>query len=195
VLVVSVILLVFIGRCLTQWLVPAQLKLTVWGSHIRLDGLLLGALLAYYHHFQRSALASFVRRWRWSLVVGAALLLTTPFLADATGMFTRTVGFSFIYLGYAAVMLLMVHGTELRAWPWRAIAFVGQHSYGIYLWHLPIGEWFHEPFVAGWAPGPGSLALYLVFALAGGIALSRLIEVPFLHLRDRYFPARSSAPV
>lgn len=187
--------LVFIARCLTQWLVPQELKLTLWGSHIRLDGLMFGALLAYYHHHHRPALAAFVRRWRTPLALAAAALLSTPFLADATGMFMRTLGFTLIYLGYGAVLLLMVHGAALTAWPWRVMAFTGQHSYGIYLWHLPIGAYLHEPIMAGRASDRGSLIIYLSLAIVGGIVLSRLIEVPFLHLRDRYFPARSSAAV
>jgi peptidoglycan/LPS O-acetylase OafA/YrhL len=78
----------------------------------------------------------------------------------------------------------------------RALAYVGAHSYSIYLWHLPITIWLAPPvFRAFRIDGPVSqLATLLLLSVGIGIATARLVEMPFIKLRDRFFPSRVDVP-
>jgi peptidoglycan/LPS O-acetylase OafA/YrhL len=75
-------------------------------------------------------------------------------------------------------------------------AYLGRHSYSIYLWHMPAVKWGSILLIGALNPGEGSIAPYLARVLSmfiGSIALglfaARLVEMPALKLRDRLFPS------
>ncbi|HSU69689.1 MAG TPA: acyltransferase, partial [Tepidisphaeraceae bacterium] len=112
-------------------------------THLRLDSLGFGVLLAYGHQF-RPGVFSWVPRYRIPLlVVGIALL--SPMLAiDIERRFVWTIGFTLTYLGYGCILIAClgaehdVVGGALRSRTARLIAFVGFYSYSIYLWHVVV---------------------------------------------------------
>lgn len=196
------------SRCLTVLLVPARYKLVYMGTHVRVDGLLCGALIASLYHTDGAWLRATVRRHRWALLGVTALGALPAFVLGLDHAFTRTLGFTFVYLFYGAVLLATLFaddsdgpassaGSAGSAERWRplvgALAFVGRYSYGIYLWHPLANDLTGRllgPALAAW-PFAARLALYLTASIAPGIVLSRLIEDPFLALRDRLFPRRA----
>ncbi len=79
-----------------------------------------------------------------------------------------------------------------------AFAAVGMYSYSIYLWHGPGNSWF-PGFVkrilhVSFSPNE-RFAVYMIGSLAIGIAMSKIVEYPILHLRDRIFPPREGVVV
>ena len=95
-------------------------------------------------------------------------------------------------------MLLMpaVFGTRPGGVPdrvlrWRPLATFGVISYGVYLWHVPIGSWLiHEsalrhttqwPIVLGW---PVRIIVLLALASVAGALSYRFVELPFLRLKN-----------
>jgi peptidoglycan/LPS O-acetylase OafA/YrhL len=81
------------------------------------------------------------------------------------------------------------------------IAWIGVFSYSIYLWQADLGSiptrhWImphlpQKPVSVYWAL---SMSFYLVATIATGIIMSKLIEMPVLALRDRFFPGRIPVP-
>jgi peptidoglycan/LPS O-acetylase OafA/YrhL len=172
-------------------------------SHNRMDALFFGVLLGYFYHFRPSMLEGLMRPEINCVAIGglSAFLLSFAYffpLAEGNNLFS-TIGFTFIYLGFGGVLLLSlyVHGILPKGIAWfaerigSAFAFVGVYSYSIYLWHAPAGAWFpglmrraiHFP-----TSKAGTFAAYFISSLVIGIVMSRLIEYPILHLRDRLFP-------
>jgi len=90
-------------------------------------------------------------------------------------------------------------GNQARVQKFRAsniAAYVGMYSYSIYLWHAMVAQHVRGLLQLLW-PKIGETAVfwgYVLISLAAGILLSRLIEFPMLHLRDRLFPPRASLP-
>ena len=180
-----------------------NIKMAYVASHERMDALFFGVLLGYFYHFRPSVLEGLMcPRWNCA-VIGAFFLFLLSFaylfpLEEPSNMFA-TIGYTFIYLGFGGVLLLSlyVHGILPRGIGWvaekigSAFAFCGVYSYSIYLWHGPMGAWFpglmrravHFP-----TSKFGNFAAYFMASFVIGITMSRLIEYPILHLRDRFFP-------
>jgi peptidoglycan/LPS O-acetylase OafA/YrhL len=111
-------------------------------------------------------------------------LMTTPWL--------YTIGYLYVALGAGALLLFFVDsGFGAGGWT-RGVAYVGSHSYSIYLWHGGVGlladaillRRLHSPLML-------HHAVCVVGSIVVGIAMANLIEIPVLHLRDRFFPSRS----
>jgi peptidoglycan/LPS O-acetylase OafA/YrhL len=167
-------------------------------THLRCDGLMFGVMISYCWHFHNTALTSWVFRHRPLLVVAVCIAFGTAFVGNR-GWFVMTGGFTLISLGFGALLLIALCAPAPRRWFGRyllgATAFVGAHSYSIYLWHrfaqmaarhlmqyVPRANWLID------------VALYVCLALFIGIVTSRAVEIPVLRLRNRFFPSRS-API
>ena len=169
-------------------------------SHLRVDSMMFGVLLAYLAHYRTQRFEAFCQRFFWSLIVAGVWLLIPAFLSPMPrSPFLYSLGLTQFYLGSGAIIAaLVVRGVPANALT-RTIGQVGVYSYSIYLWHLPFRAW--GPDIYQWAfdaeplGDAGSFALYVGGSLVVGILMARLIELPVLRIRDRMAPSRSaSAP-
>jgi peptidoglycan/LPS O-acetylase OafA/YrhL len=186
---------------------PVVLALRVWRfslrphgylllpTHFRLDALLFGTLLAYYWAYERPRLTATVRRVSWPLAAVSVLLLSPSLLLPLKDSFVvNTIGLTANYLGFGGLVIIAVVTSQQDGWRlWRALtpmARLGFYSYSIYLWHSPVNYLTARslPPVIGW---PATLAVYFAGSVLAGVLMAKLIEVPFLRLRDRLLPSRS----
>jgi peptidoglycan/LPS O-acetylase OafA/YrhL len=200
ILCVAVGLLLLSLRIITHYHGPYTDPLNLEPTHLRLDSLLSGVLLSYYYHFHTARTLTYARQHRWSLIALGILLLRYVYLYPTWDPFVYTFGFAFAYVGFALMLLASLtftipsHG--IASIPFRAVAFCGMYSYGIYLWHMAVKNWgsmyLHR--WLNWNFSPlGELMVYLLGSLVVGIIFSMIIEVPFLALRDWLFPSTSRA--
>jgi peptidoglycan/LPS O-acetylase OafA/YrhL len=168
-------------------------------THTRLDGLLIGVALAALHTFwpqrfyklqqQRTLLLTILAIGLWRLYVDRDAYpepdaLTSPFLI------------AFVDYAAAALLLLLYRTGSKHSHAYRLIARIGIYSYGIYLWHVSV----ERP--VNWAvahvPHPlaaiTSTLLPYALAIPLGILATKLIEFPFLRLRQRLIPSRTPEP-
>jgi peptidoglycan/LPS O-acetylase OafA/YrhL len=182
-------------------------------THLHLDGLAAGVLLAYLVHFHPSTIEP-LRRWRWWLFgLGIAIIVPTAYMRTPVAYYT---GLAILDVGALALVL----------WAWflsqgeltntaatsraevsaplvvKCVAAIGVYSYSIYIWHVPFGQ------AVGWQMGqivnrdPSvatyllSVSLFLVFAIGWGILMYRVVEAPALYVRRRLVAPRvDHAPV
>ena len=85
------------------WL-PFQHHTHHWPTHLRIDSLLFGVMLSYLAHLKPATFAALVR-WRVPLLCAGLVLVTPPFFLPANAPFVHTVGYTFLYLGYGAVLI------------------------------------------------------------------------------------------
>ncbi len=162
-----------------------------WYTHSRIDGLLFGVLLSYILYSRRT-LFERISAARLPLCL---MVLPGPLLGLYGGHATRimwSVGYTLTYLSLGAVLLLVYgyHGTLIESRVYKAIAWVGVYSYGIYLWHLSVREPLAK-LVTHVYPNVQWLSLLLLqyaAAIVLGVLMTKAIEFPFLQLRDRYMP-------
>lgn len=173
-------------------------------THLRLDGLIFGVTLSYLYHFQRNQTSPFIRRWRWPLLVlGLALVgvvapwkdRTGPFPPPSSQFWVGTIGFTLVYIGWGAVLMVVVTAPA-RLWangPSRLLAWIGFYSYSTYLWHTMVVfvmiAAVKKSRLENWVC-LGSV-VYSFLAIVAGWAIARLVEIPMLAIRDRLFPSRS----
>jgi peptidoglycan/LPS O-acetylase OafA/YrhL len=169
-------------RCLT--LGPDQLA---WMTHMRIDSLFAGVTLGYLYHFRRDVFEKLTGHY--ALVV-AVMLCAPAFLFDLRAM--QTFGLTGLYVGFGFLIAWSI-GRTPKSVVGRALskcaAMIGFYSYSIYLWHTVIVDVFefYPPLSATkfWA--------YTVTTIILGIAMARLVEMPYLALREKRFPSPESA--
>jgi peptidoglycan/LPS O-acetylase OafA/YrhL len=180
-----------------------------FSTHLRTDGIFFGVMLGYLNHLHPEVLKRVLARRGWLLGGGLLFVTLGIIVPEKGGEFFYMPGFTVLGLGYAALLLALVFtplgegllGKFLASRLSRLIAWVGLHSYSIYLWHLnPLryrfDKWFYEA-MEPWLPVTARwgivMAVYIVMSCLYGAALGKLIEQPLLHWRDRIFPARANA--
>ena len=187
-------------RILNWYLRPSYGNLThLFASHLRLDSLFFGVAISYAYHFHSGRFDRLFTRRRRFLVLGGALLLTPAFAFPLeTTPFIYTIGLTIFYVGSGMMLVGILMSQIPHGRLVTALATLGKHSYSIYLWHM---------FVLGWGIGliEGTLdleldagtrlAMYLVGSFGVGIAMAKVVEVPVLRIRDRWFPSRSPGAV
>jgi peptidoglycan/LPS O-acetylase OafA/YrhL len=147
-------------------------------THLRMDALFAGVALGYFCHFDSKSFRE--AKSAWVLIIGifiALLLFCMPFCYQMT----------FAYLASLLIVAWAANRTPHNGYMCIPFAFVGRHSYSIYLWHALVAvamtdlsvRWFSFPAYAG-----TSIAL--------GVLMSKAVELPALKIRDRLFPSIGS---
>jgi peptidoglycan/LPS O-acetylase OafA/YrhL len=175
-------------------------------THLRIDALFFGVVLAYFYHFRPGLIPSLLRnRWNRLALEGiTALLISCCFVFRVESPFMQSFGLTLIYLGFGALLVLSLtaRGTDESSTGLSAacskiggvLAFIGKYSYSIYLWHIPVKIFGLRGILLSPAATLSAASLtyiYIAFSIPFGILMAHIIEFPALQLRDRLFPRTS----
>lgn len=178
-------------------------------THLRIDSLLFGVMIAWNYYFNREWLMGFVQRFRRHLLAVAVLCLAPLFLFDTDTFYMRTIGLSFLYLGFGSVLCLFLYSASfnrkferiLPKFIYSLVARTGIYSYAIYLVHIQVLNLIKRSTEALHITLNGQLLFLCYFggSILAGVLLYSIVELPFLKLRERFFPrhktSRKPAPV
>jgi peptidoglycan/LPS O-acetylase OafA/YrhL len=196
-----------LSRAISAVAAVPNVNLIYRATHNRMDSLFFGVLIGYWYHFRAGELAGLMRPGlRRRLVVAvSAVFLSSAYWFDRETWFFGMIGYALIYLGFGGILLASLYIHDVLPEPLAKVAgavgagfaAVGVYSYSIYLWHgmvnayllgltkkllqVPLGRY-------------STLALAVAEALGVGIFMSKLVEYPALHLRERLFPSRVMEP-
>lgn len=181
----------------------------MWPTHLRMDSLFFGVLLAYFYHFHPRMMDR-LGQYRVLLWIVGLALVAPSFRLDASNRFMSTYGFAMNYLGYGSILLAMLYtrpgagvaGQIISSPPMRALAVVGTYSYTMYLWQYDLGRVPVEKFLYAFCRQHLHNGLYWVVLTASqitltfiaGVVMAKLIERPALAVRERLFPSRTGSP-
>lgn len=166
-------------------------------THARLDSIGDGVLLAMLYHFapeRFDRLRSFTWFWLFCLIAGLYVYrgqFHSQFILAQTHDAATLIAISTLMLLYRPLPAGRTHN-----WLYRAVAWIGVYSYGIYLWHPSVIE-PTEAFFASHQIMPFWMSTIIVRTAEIGIGVltTLLCEIPALRLRDRLFPRRVDTPV
>jgi peptidoglycan/LPS O-acetylase OafA/YrhL len=161
-------------------------------THTRADGLFWGLIVAVMYHFYPRRLRV-IQNQRTILFMIVCAALGGLYFADLKWVSHFRVTIADI--GLLAFFLLLLQNRNDHSFAYKAVAKCGMFSYGIYLWHLsvriPIAALArHIPLRMSW---PITHVLPYLAAITLGVLSTKIIEVPFLKLRERLTPASAPA--
>jgi peptidoglycan/LPS O-acetylase OafA/YrhL len=147
-------------------------------THLRIDALFAGVTLGYFWHFDPESFSE--ARSKWALISGVFVALLLPIMPTFLQM-------TFAYIAFCLIVAWAVNLQPRNGYISPVIAFIGRHSYSIYLWHALIALWMAR-LAAHWFSFPA----YAGMAILLGVLMSKVIEIPSLEIRDRLFPSVGS---
>ena len=190
IVLVGMIALAPVIRLVTMLSFPEQERMQYLFTLCRIDTIAIGCLLAVIVR------AVDIERWRMkAMAAGLVLLPCVAVLSvmsrlDRTSPFDRVFGYSIVAVGCATVVALAIlsrgkqHTAPLR---WKPLTYLGKLCFGLYILHRPA-----DTIVSALAARIGFegdlwlLAPKIVVAVALATVSWRLLEKPFLALKDRY---------
>jgi peptidoglycan/LPS O-acetylase OafA/YrhL len=168
-----------------------------YGTDTRAQDLLLGAIVAIFLANQRPAISRQGRRTYSILVVLAAAGFAVEWMRlNESSAFPYLGGFLLADILVALVILGVVQAPRellARALSWRPLTYIGQVSYGLYLWHWPVILVVNEARtgLTGWP-------LFLVRSVISfgfAVASAKLVEIPIRRGAIRSWRAWILTPV
>jgi peptidoglycan/LPS O-acetylase OafA/YrhL len=183
--------LILAVRCAT-WYWGLQ-EMAQHSTHTRIDSLLFGVILTALLQFYPGHFEWIVSRKGLLISIWISAMAFIAY-AHHKPAILYSIGYTWIYLGYGAFMLLLYRysGPIRNFIAYRVIAKIGVYSYGIYLWHLAVRDTCfrianHFSPAMRW---PVAMVLEYASAIVLGAILTHVVEWPALRLRDRLFPAK-----
>jgi len=167
----------------------------LYGTHIRVDSLFFGVLIAYLFHYKD--LAKRIQNIPTVVLIGLGGALLTPAFVFSLEehIWISVVGVILFYLGSGSILMGAI---RLEAPSNRVLNFFGRlggASYSVYLWHMPLSIWGYA--ILKGVFGIDNFLVYLVLYVTGsfaiGWAMNHLVESPVLLLRERLFPSKIKA--
>lgn len=197
-LLFSILILILGLRFISNIYFPDENVRNTTMSHLRIDSLLFGVLIAYWFYFKNDKLSNFYQKHKAKLLILAfAMLSFTPFIEELESFFVRTIGFTMLYLSFGIILIHFLIDKNVntqinRLFSTTIVNFVskiGFCSYSIYVIHSFVINWlgFFLPIKNRF------LAFALVFSISviAGFIMTYKIEKFFLNFRDKYFPSRA----
>lgn len=172
----------------------AYFKLIYYASLCRLDELLAGVALALLKSHHPQAWTRITAHGNRTLVAGVAVTAASfwLFLDDRYGLAATVAGFPLLALGFGLLVLAALSRQSLlRELRIPGAGRLAVWSYAIYLTHRGVAEIAAAPLQRlGYGPQTGvAIVLLLALSVLAGWILYRLVETPFMALRERYVPS------
>jgi peptidoglycan/LPS O-acetylase OafA/YrhL len=170
-----------------------------YSTFCRFDELVAGVALALLKNYHAALWRRLTAHGNLALGAGVTVLAIAfaLFLSDHYSFAMTVFGYPMLALGFALLIVAALgEQSLLRATRIPGAERLALWSYALYLTHKQVCIMASSPLAAR-GYGPDSLVaigVSLALSVLSGWLLYRLVETPFMALRERYLPARARAP-
>lgn len=170
------------------------MKFIYYASICRLDELVAGVALALIKNAHAPLWQRITQRGNLALLLGAALTATTfcLLLEDERGLRMTVIGYPLLALSFALLIVAAISpGALLARTRVPGAAQLAAWSYATYLTHKQVcilASKALQPYGIG-PESPAGVTLMSALSVLCGWLLYRLVETPFMALRERYVPS------
>ena len=182
---------------------PISMETNYSPTHLRIDSLFFGVLLADYYYYNRQEFKTFFKNNKYWLFVTSLVLLSPLLFFASDSIFINSIGFTSLFIAFGIILglflstgILILLKKIISTKVIIAISTIGYYSYSIYLWHMFVSSFFISVVVNSiFTEGIHYriiFAIYFLISIIVGIILSELVEIPMLRFREKFFPAISS---
>src|ERR1700731_1925721 len=154
-------------------------------THMRIDSLFAGVAVGYLYHYEPRLFQKLSRSYS---LLFAIILCSPAILLDHRNRLMQTIGLTSLLFGFSFLVIWSVTRTPRTAIVRLVVggaARIGFYSYSIYLWHTVVAEFYLSRF----ALSALNFWVCLAATLAVGVVMGRLVEAPYLSLRERIAPS------
>ncbi|WP_256006471.1 acyltransferase family protein [Pedobacter deserti] len=184
-------LIAIIGRFIANYNQPYSFPKQFTLTHQRIDAIALGVLISYIYYFHSSIIDKIMKYRQVLLPVFISGILIN-FLIWKGGI-KSVITLSINPISYGFLFLYALRFEMLKN---KTLGFIGRNSFNIYLWHY-IPFYYSAELVDIMDLDITRsldyciyLIVYIIIGLAPGILATRYIELPFLKVRDRFYPSK-----
>jgi peptidoglycan/LPS O-acetylase OafA/YrhL len=182
------------ARLTNHFLWPQLPNRCVFQSHCRFDSLFFGVLLAFFANFKAEAFKRLCICHRKKWLLAGAICYTPAFifpLMQTPAMLTF--GFTVFTLGGGFFLMGALGRPASSNLIIRCLAFMGAHSYSIYLWHEFVA--WRALQLINVSSSISQWSAYFFCYVAGsillGIFMAKAVEFPGLIVREKLFPSQT----
>jgi peptidoglycan/LPS O-acetylase OafA/YrhL len=171
-------------------------KYIYYSSFCRFDELLAGVVLALLKNYHGGAWRRLTAHGNLALAAGLALgaLTFALFLSDHYGLAMTLLGYPMLAISFGLLIVAALgEKSVLRTARIPGAGSMALWSYAIYLTHKQVAILAAEPLAArGYGPeSPVAICVSMALAVLSGWVLYRLVEAPFMALRNRLLPTNA----
>jgi peptidoglycan/LPS O-acetylase OafA/YrhL len=200
--ILTMLVLCFIMRIASNLIFPNADSKNFTMTHLRIDSLLAGVLIAYFYYFKFDILKEKFNQYKSLLWVIAILCLSwTPFIDSISSFFVKTIGFTMLYIAFGVLLLTFLLLDDINVKLNRifskvvvsAVSKIGYCSFSIYIIHSFVNKMAENletsyPLLQN---GYFSFISTSLISVITGTIMTYTIESFFLKIRDKYYPSRS----
>lgn len=168
---------------------------SIFNSHIRFDSLFLGVFISYYYNYKLQYLKEWYLKYNYYILLLFFISMIFPLCFDIFDYIIYTFGFSIIALGFGALLLILLLNKDSlyvkkmeTNFLFKFLSYIGFYSYSIYLWHIPIEAVIMKTNLYNKIYLYPLFLAYLFVCIIFGAFFSKIVEIPILKIRDKYFP-------
>lgn len=174
-------------------------------THLRADSLIFGVVLSYNYVNNKEKFITFFNKNKKILLLFSVICLSSPFIFNVDNpelvIYMSSFGLTALYLGFGIILGLFISIPDceekirkiIGSRTFEVFCKVGFYSYSIYLWHMFIQRYLYsslEHITGIYLNATLCFLLYFMLSIALGIVFGKCVEIPFLKIREKWFPKR-----
>jgi peptidoglycan/LPS O-acetylase OafA/YrhL len=160
-------------------------------THLRLDGLVMGVLVAALREYEPGVWSAFVRHRLALALIGVCLFTSFTYnpwayswqVADRMSFFAAVPGFFGISAGVALTLPAAATAHSGPTWWSIPATWIAEHAFSLYLTHVTVFALCWKVLPVTHLPYVGLMLLIFSVAFVSAITLRRAVELPGLHIR------------